>query len=180
MGDTRIGKVSSIDYATGMLRVTYQDKGKSVTRSMPCLNYGQEYKMPQIGQSVLVEHLSNGASRGVVVGTIWNKGNLPAEGGKGVYRKELSGTPGRAYQRYDDAGGTFALVAPAAELSAEELKLMIQGEVRAAAREMLLEIEEKITMAAQEINLEDADWSTTLGKIMERLEALDGDSSDKK
>lgn len=112
MGEMRIGKVSSINYKTGMMRVTYTDKNKSVTRELPMLNYGSQYHMPEIGQSVAVAHLSNGSSRGVVLGTIWNKNNLPAEGKKGICRQEFSKTTGAAIQQYTEDTGKMVIMAP--------------------------------------------------------------------
>lgn len=112
MGDMRIGKVSSINYETGMMRVTYTDKNKSVTRELPMLNYGSQYHMPEIGQSVAVAHLSNGSSRGVILGTVWNKNNLPVEGKKGVYRQEFSKTTGSAMQQYTEDTGKMVIMAP--------------------------------------------------------------------
>ena len=107
----RIGRVSSVNYDTGMMRVVYNDKGKTVTKELPFLNYNEEYTMPTIGEQVLTAHLSNGNSRGVVVGKMWNKKNRPAESGKGIYRKELSRSRGSAYIRYEDETGIYYLVA---------------------------------------------------------------------
>lgn len=112
MGDMRIGKVSSINYETGMMRITYTDKNKSVTREFPMLNYGGQYHMPEVGQSVAVAHLSNGSSRGVILGTVWNKNNLPTEGKKGVYRQDFSKTAGAAVQQYTEGTGEMVLKAP--------------------------------------------------------------------
>ena len=43
----RVGKVSSIDYAAGLVRVAYPDKDNSVTAPLPMLC--TEYNMPQVG-----------------------------------------------------------------------------------------------------------------------------------
>lgn len=212
MGDIRKGRVSGIDYKNGMLSVTYSDKGKSVTRKFPYINCNGEYKMPGVGESVLVAHLSNGSSRGVVIGTYWNKSNTPAECGSGIYRKEMSRTPGKAYQRFSDAGGIYEISSPKIHLEAKELfelisktvKMQIEEELKILSKQMLLEIDEKIEAVSKtvsitgkeklevysengtdvksdtELNLEDANWRTTLTKIMDRLEALDGISEDKK
>ncbi len=112
LGEVRVGRVSSINYETGMMRVTYTDKNRAVTREFPLLNYGGEYNMPEVGQSVAVAHLSNGSSRGVILGTVWNKNNLPEEGKKGVYRKDFSKTRGAAVQQYAEDTGTMVLKAP--------------------------------------------------------------------
>ncbi len=116
MGEIRIGRVSAIDYANGMVSVVYTDRDASVTKSLPYLSFNGEYKMPAVGKYVLVAHLSNGSDAGIVLGPYWNKGNVPATSGQGVYRKELGSTPGEAYIEYSggeltfkDSGGTLSL-----------------------------------------------------------------------
>lgn len=113
----RVGKVSAIDYDTGMMRVVYTDKGKAVTKVLPYMNFNDEYNMPKIGTQVLTAHLSNGDSRGVVIGPMWDKKNTPAEAGKHIYRKELSKTKGAAYIRYDDKEGLYHLKAGNIEIN---------------------------------------------------------------
>lgn len=108
----RVGKVSSIDYETGMMQIVYHDKDDAVTAKMPYANFNNEYCMPKIGEQVVVAHLSNGSSRGVVLGTMWNKKNIPEENGKALYRKELSKTPGAAYIRFDDEKGEYLIRSP--------------------------------------------------------------------
>ncbi len=108
----RIGKVSSIDYKTGMIQVVYTDKADAVTARLPYANFNNEYCMPKIGERVLVGHMSNGSSRGVVIGTIWNKKNIPPEHGKGLYRKELSKKQGAAYVRFDENSGEYLVRVP--------------------------------------------------------------------
>lgn len=103
----RTGRVSSIDYKAGTYEVTYFDRGKSVTRTINAMSNG-EYKMPKVGQIVNVNHASNGAEMGTTTGTIWNKTNPPAEGYKGLYRKEYGTTAqGQAYERYDENTGVY-------------------------------------------------------------------------
>lgn len=109
----RIGKVSSIDYENGMLQVVYTDKDNAVTAKLPYANFGNEYNMPGIGEQVMVAHLSNGTGRGVVLGSMWNKKNLPRENGKELYRKELSKVPGAAYLRFNEKNGEYLIRAPA-------------------------------------------------------------------
>ena len=70
--EIRVGRVSSVNYETGMARITYWDKDETVTSEFPMLNYNNEYRMPEVGQDVMVAHLSNGTSRGVILGTLWN------------------------------------------------------------------------------------------------------------
>ena len=61
----RFGKVSNINYKTGCMEVTYEDREDSVTDMIPMLaNAG--YKMPKVGDTVAVAHNSNGEEEGTV------------------------------------------------------------------------------------------------------------------
>lgn len=97
----RIGKVSSINYDQGMIRVTYPDRDDSVTAEIPVFSFTDEYKMPKVGSQVLVLHLSNGAAAGVMLGHYWNEKNVSLATGEGVFRKELAQKYGEAYFDYD-------------------------------------------------------------------------------
>lgn len=103
----RIGKVSSIDYENGMISVTYPNLDDSTTDLFPTFAFADEYKMPEIGQDVLVLHLSSGQASGVVMGKYWNVDNVPQNGGKGMYRKELGKNPGDAYIQYKNGDISF-------------------------------------------------------------------------
>lgn len=105
--DTRLGKISAVDYATGMVRVVYHEKDDDVTALIPLLS--NEYQMPQVEDQVLVLHLSNGSEAGVVLGRPWSAKNKPPEGAAGLYRKDLARTPGEAMIRYQ--GGTLTFQA---------------------------------------------------------------------
>ena len=85
----RIGKVSSVDYEKGMVSVYYEDRTAMVTSIMPVISNGR-YKMPKIGESILVAHLSNGTNAAVVLGTVFNDANVPKSSGQNVYYEELS------------------------------------------------------------------------------------------
>ena len=100
--EIRVGKVSSIDYPSGMIRVVYHDKDNDVTRPIPL--FSSEYAMPPVGALVAVVHLSNGAEAGVVLGRPWSAKLTPPEGFEGLYRKDFDLTPGQCYFRYDAAG----------------------------------------------------------------------------
>ena len=67
--DIRLGKVSSVDPAAGMVRVVYHEKDNAVTRSIPILSpvFSGLYSLPEVGDQVLVLHLSNGSEAGVVM-----------------------------------------------------------------------------------------------------------------
>lgn len=100
----RIGKVSTVNYKTGMIQVTYPEFDDSVTAEFPVLSFTDEYKMPKIGQEVLVLHLSSGQSAGILLGKYWNKGNLPPNYGQGknVFNKEIDEEFGKVYINYKD------------------------------------------------------------------------------
>lgn len=107
--EIRVGRVSSVNYETGMARVTYRDKDETVTTEFPMLNFNDEYRMPKVGQDVMVAHLSNGSSRGVIMGTIWNQKYAPLETGAELYRKDFSRKKDAAYVRYDDKNGEYLI-----------------------------------------------------------------------
>lgn len=242
----RTGKVSSIDYENGMLQVVYSDKDNAVTAKLPYANFGNEYNMPRIGEQVLVAHLSNGTGRGVVLGGMWNKRNLPRENGKELYRKELSKVPGAAYLRFDEKSGEYLIRAPAVMihgvdhtdlegpevhiaaniktsfespehetalgsmhivgLESEEIPVQVDSNVKivmeladleALIRKVRLETLEELKLTAgtdfsvtakedmsmtagKELFFENSKFTATLTEIMERLEALDGNTSARK
>ncbi len=109
--EIRVGRVSSVNYEAGMARVTYRDKDETVTSEFAILTNNDEYRMPQIGQNVLVSHLSNGSSRGAIIGTLWNQKYVPKETGEQLYRKDLSRKKDAAYIRYSDETGEYLVKA---------------------------------------------------------------------
>ena len=121
MADTiRFGKVSNIKYETGCMEIVYEDREDSVTDMIPMLaNAG--YKMPKVGASVLVVHLSNGSAMGIVAGTYWNSSHRPPISGKGVYRKDLAQAIGEAFLQY--SGSSLQIHAPAITLDASRITL---------------------------------------------------------
>lgn len=109
--EIRKGKVSSVDYEAGMARVTYRDKDETVTMDFPIMNFNDEYRMPEPGQEVIVAHMSNGSSRGAILGTMWNRKCIPNETGKELYRKDFSRKKDAAYVRYSDETGEYLIKA---------------------------------------------------------------------
>lgn len=104
----RTGRVSVVNYEAGTVRVVYADKQEQVTAELPLLSH--EYCMPEVDDLVLVVHQTNGEAYGVVLGRPWTKkNNVPPESGRGLYRKDLSRTPGRAMVRYDDKTGVLRI-----------------------------------------------------------------------
>lgn len=106
--EIRLGKVSAIDYPSGMVRVAYHEKDDSVTRLIPLIS--DKYQMPAVGDQVLVLHLSNGTEAGVVMGRPWSGKNKPPEGAAGLYRLDMARTPGEAMIRYK--AGVLTIKAP--------------------------------------------------------------------
>lgn len=49
----------------------------------------------------------NGTVAGATLGTVWNQSNQPAEGYKGLYRKEYGRVNGDSYERYDANTGEY-------------------------------------------------------------------------
>lgn len=86
----RIGKISSINYPNGTARITYEDKDDSTTSEMPFLVLGRQYWHPEVGEQVLVAHLSNGTCAAVILGTVWHNGHRPIEGFEGLNRRRKS------------------------------------------------------------------------------------------
>lgn len=116
----RIGRVSSVDAAHGIISVTYPDLDESATSSFPVFSFTDEYKMPQVGQSVLVLHLSNGQSAGIVLGRYWNETNAPPV--SSGFRKELGDSFGEAY--IDCQGGVVTIHAS---------QIVLDGDVSASS-----------------------------------------------
>lgn len=100
----RIGKVSEIDRASGMVSVVYHDKDDSVTAMLPMLS--GKYDMPEVGDQVLVLHLSNGTEAGLVLGRFYSDNNKPKESTPGLIRLELS-RDGTCYIKCN--GGTITI-----------------------------------------------------------------------
>ncbi len=136
--EIRVGRISSVNYDSGMARVTYRDKGDSVTSEFSLITNNDEYRMPEVGQSVLVSHLSNGSSRGVVIGTLWNKKHIPNETGKEIYRKELSRDKNAAYVRYSDETGEYLVKAANLHLNGVNKTMLDGPELEIAANISIL------------------------------------------
>lgn len=98
----RVGTVSSINYEDGTIRVTYPDLDDAVTDDFPVLHFGGKYKMPEIGEDVLVLHLSNGDEAGFVLGSYWTEDDPPAFSGVDVFLQEFANEAGIAYALYQN------------------------------------------------------------------------------
>lgn len=130
----RIGRVSSVNYDEGMLAVTYPDMDDSVTSEFPVFSLTDEYKMPNVGDTILVVHLSNGQSAGIVLGRFWSKANLCANPGKGKFRKEFAPSDafGKCFLEYDDDSETMKLHVP------KKLEIIVEEECAVTAKNLTL------------------------------------------
>lgn len=127
MSEVRIGYVSSIDYENGLCEVHYPDRDDTVTEMVPFIS-NREYRTPEVEDMVLVLHPGDSPEDAVVVGTIWNEKIKPAEGKKGVYRKEYSNKDGQAYRKFDaDAKELTDKVKGKKILEAESLEIKVGG-----------------------------------------------------
>ena len=102
MGDIRIGRISSVNYAAGTARVVYSDRDNAVTQEFPIL--GNTYEMPKVDDMVVVAHLTNAPSAGVILGKFWNGANVPPEGKRGIVRKDIDNS--KCVIRYDSEDTT--------------------------------------------------------------------------
>lgn len=98
--EARLGNVSSIDYENGLCEVTYPDRDDTVTEMVPMLS-NREYRMPEVGDLVVVLHPGDSPEDAVILGTIWNEKIKPVEGKEKVFRKEYSNEDGKAYRKFD-------------------------------------------------------------------------------
>lgn len=71
----RVGKVTSVDGATGKAKVTYEQDNTSMPLSV--VSQGGEYKMPDVGDMVLTLHLENGSSKGFIIGAYYGGTKTP-------------------------------------------------------------------------------------------------------
>lgn len=95
----RTGTISTVDYKNGTAEVTYEDRDSATTNSFPYLAW--TYWMPKVGDTVLVGHLASGATA-VILGPYWTENHKPAASGEGLYRQEMSHTPGKAFDSYSE------------------------------------------------------------------------------
>ena len=129
----RIGIVSDTFPDLGMVSVTFPQLDGATTGKLLLFSYTDEYKVPRVGDTVLVLMLTNSKGDGIVLGKLWSEKNKPPDPGDHIFKKELSHDYGKAYIRYDD--------------EADEL-IIHAGKIRieAAKETMVLEAKEDLTL----------------------------------
>lgn len=97
------GHISSVNYESGSVRVVFADQMNTVSADLPMFN--SEYKMPDIGDTVVCLFLSNNPTRGFCLGT---PNQSPTVTGAGVFYKDFFG---EAYIKYDSTAKTLTFSA---------------------------------------------------------------------
>lgn len=120
----RLGKVSSINYKNGTIKVTYADKNGAVTKEIPTLSF--EYNMPEVGDLVFVVHLSNGTEAAFVAGTPFSEGRVPLSFGEGIYRKDFDKV-GSAYIKYDSKNKKLEIMCPDGDITISANNINIEA-----------------------------------------------------
>lgn len=121
METIRIGRISALDYGAGTARVFYSDRSGSTTKELPLLC--AEYYMPEVDDLVMVCHLPNGTEAGVIIGRYWTDANRPPEGKRGLYRKDVSRTAGKAMLRYAEDENQADIVMPNIRLKTTDFEM---------------------------------------------------------
>ena len=132
MNEVRIGKVSSVNAAAGTVRITYADKSDKATAELPVFCGMGEYQMPAVNDTVLVLHLSNDSSIGIVMGRFWSATNPPPQGEAQMYRKSF------------DAAGAAFLQAAAGRITLFGQELTLSGSAGAITLSELIALKRKV------------------------------------
>ncbi|MDM8298056.1 phage baseplate assembly protein V [Enterocloster aldenensis] len=104
----RVGLISTVDKEHGTAQVYYPDRG-SVTGQLHLFAFRAEFNPPEVGDQVVVVHLSNDTSTGVILGRFWGDADPPPSVD---YQKEMApGISGRVQ------GAVYTLTAPEIILS---------------------------------------------------------------
>lgn len=98
----RIGTVSDTFPDKGMVSVTFPQLDGATTGKLLLFSYTDEYKVPRVGDTVLVLMLTNSKGDGIVLGKLWSEKNAPPDPGDDIFKKELSHDYGKAFLKYDD------------------------------------------------------------------------------
>ena len=89
MHDTiRIGIISTLDKAKGTAQVYYQDTDNT-TAALHLFAFSAEFSPPAIGDQVIVLHLPNDTSSGVILGRFWSEADPPPADVD--YKREMGG-----------------------------------------------------------------------------------------
>lgn len=112
----RVGFISTVSPEKGTAQVYYPDRG-STTGQLQLFAFRSEFSPPEVGDQVVVAHLSNDTSSGVILGRFWGEGDPPPGAdyrkgfGVGAYeeRKGDTFTVHCGEIRLDGDGGSITL-----------------------------------------------------------------------
>ncbi len=98
------GIVNSVNYEAGTVCVNFTDLSDSISRDLPM--FSNEYRMPEIGDTVVCIFLSNNPARGYCLGKPYSDGSPPREAGEGVIYQDFFG---EGFLKYDRFSKTLTL-----------------------------------------------------------------------
>lgn len=176
-GGIRVGQVSSVDRAKGMAKVVYNDRDGAVTKMLPLLSFGGQYRPPNPGEYVAVGHLDSGSEGGCILGTYWNGSHTPADA-DADWNMEIGGGDGDASMTYKE--GKYTLKVGEAEVVTEEHKASLdkagkltlevkEAEIRTPSVTVTIDESGKLTLKASSIEFSDSSGSITLQKIISKI-----------
>ena len=92
--------------------------------------WSNEYNMPDVDTLVYVIHLQNGGTRGMILVPPYTDDNRPAEGKKGIWRKDFGDG---SYIRYDYENQHMDIVTHSLHVETLEIggDLTVDGEINA-------------------------------------------------
>lgn len=110
-----------------MARVYYPDRD-STTSELALFGFHREFKLPKINDQVVVLHLPNDTSSGIILGNFWNEADIPPE--QVEYKKEFeNGT----YEMLKD--GNFII---------HSSQIILEGENEAISLADLIDIKRRL------------------------------------
>lgn len=119
----RIGYVSAIQREKGMVAVAYPDEEDATTDFLPILSSGREFFPPEVNDMVVVVYTE--ISQAVVLGTYWNRDNLPP-----AVNGMQKNFGDNAYVRYDAGENTLTVHAPKIVIECQNGNLVINDTIK--------------------------------------------------
>lgn len=128
MDVSRIGNISAVNPEKGTAKVHYTDTGNT-TSDLPIFKLCDEFNVPEVGDQVIVIHLSNDSSSGVILGKFWDETNPPK-----ITRGYRKGFEGESYEMVQ--AGTYTLHAD---------EIVLDGKEGSMTLSQILSLERRVT-----------------------------------
>lgn len=170
----RIGQISSINYEAGTAQVTYPDLDNMTTVDLFYFSYTDEYKMPHVGDNVLVLHTPDRPTTGVILGRFWHDGNRPAISGENVFRKELGSEFDEAILEYVEGSATLRAGTVNTEGGANNVLGSSEVTVKSDEGTVLVEGTEGVTVTGAGVAITGAEGVTVQGSNGVKVESKAG------